>query len=210
MGGWFAKEPEVFVDEGGLRCLVEGVPHYVAFARIRQTALVPSLIGRSSLQVVTVDGLELETPVPSSVETSSLQTLVMERTRQARATMRAAAARRGDLATWIASVTASHLAHQSGDAYRARSLDTEALEVILADPSAEIEARAAAAHALMKVGCGDIVARIVKITSPPMVLVAVRLAKGGEKVVTDAMLAEALPFLELRDRVVFDQRCRVA
>lgn len=207
---WFSKERAVFIDEGGLRCVVENVPLYVPFARIRNAVLVPAMIGRPSLRVVTDDGVTTDATIPSSVDEASVEGLVLERSRQARATMRAAAARRGDLATWIATVTASHLAHHSGDAYRARSLDTELLEQTLANVNDEIEARAASAHALMKVGCSDIVARLVGMSSPPMVIVAVRLAKGGDAVVTEPMLTEALPFLQLRDRVVFEQRCRVA
>lgn len=210
MGGWFAKEPEVFVDEGGLRCVVEAVPVYVPFARIQNARLVAAIIGRPTLFVAMDDGATLNTTIPASVDVASMEGVVLERSLRAHTTIRVASARRGDLAMWIANVTASHLAHQSGDAYRARSLDTESLEVTLAEVSDEIEARAAAAHALMKLGYSDIVARLVGMTSPPMVLVAVRLATGGEKVVTDAMIAAALPFLALRDRVVFEQRCRVA
>ncbi len=136
---WFANEPAVFADEGGLRCVVEDVARYVPFASIENALLTPAL-----------------------------------------------------------------------DAYRARAMDTQLLEQTLADTTDEIEARAAAAHALMKVGRRDAVAPLVGALSPPMVIAAVRLAKGGETVVSDELLEQALPFLGLRDRVVFQERSRDA
>lgn len=208
--GWFANELAVFADEGGLRCVIEDVARYVPFASIENALLTPALLGRASLWITTTDGDSFDVSVPSHVDESTIVEVILERSARARATRISAALRRGDLATWIATVAASHLAHQSGDAYRAHAMDTELLEQTLADATDEIEARAAAAYALMKVGRRDAVAPLVGALSPPMVIAAVRLAKGGETVVSDELLEQALPFLELRDRVVFQQRSRDA
>jgi hypothetical protein len=204
----WSSEETVFADEGGLRCVVEDTPRYVPFARIADASLTTPVIGRSTLWLTTAEGDGLEVTLPAHVDTDSIVGLILDRSTAARATAASALARRGDLAMWIASVAASNVAHRDGTAYRAQSVDTELLEQTLADVSDANEARAAAAHALMSVGRSDTVARLVGATSPPLVVAAVRLARGGEAIVSDALLEHVLPFLELRDRVVFLERQR--
>ncbi len=204
----WSSDETVFADEGGLRCVIEDTPRYVPFARIADASLTTPVIGRSTLWLTTVEGEGIEVTVPGHVDAESIVGVVLDRSRTARATAASALARRGDLAMWIAGVAASNVAHRDGAAYRAQSVDTELLAQTLADISDANEARAAAAHALMSVGLRDAVAQHVGESSPPLVIAAVRLARGGEAIVSDELLERVLPFLELRDRVVFLERRR--
>ncbi len=206
--GWPFRKwvPPVLVDEGGIRHSVEGIHRYLPFVTIANVTPYPRALARDLLGVTT-DAEYIEVTAPMGADGKQLALDILERSRRARATQAAARARRGQLASWVATVAAKSTQH---DAYRACSVDADELERVFANPAEENEARAAAAHALLARDRAAVVAPRITRLSPPLVVAAVRLAKDGASIVTDALLDEVLPFLELRDRVVFRQRLRRA
>jgi len=199
--------PPVLVDEGGLRHSSAETHRYVPFVRIASVTAFPRALARDVLEVRTTDAEYIELTAPIGADSERLAREIEERSRTAKATQAAARARRGDLGAWIANVAASVGQH---DAYRACSIDADDLDRVFANPAEEVEARAAAAHALLARNQKARVAPRIGRSSPPLVIVAVRLAKDGASIVSDALLEEALPFLEVRDRVVFGQRAHRA
>jgi hypothetical protein len=198
----------VLVDEGGIRHTAEGIRRYIPFVRISNAVPLPQVLARDLLAIITTEGERVEVETPIGANEAKLATAILECARMARATQAAATARRGDLASFIAMVGASHAAHRQGLAYRACSVEPEELERIFADPSEENEARAAAAHALIAMGRTESVAPLIGRRTPPLVVAAVRLASKNTSIVSNDLLEVILPFLEIRDRVVFGQRMR--
>jgi hypothetical protein len=183
----------------------------VPFARMRGVRVEDSIFDQPRLILATEDGIiHAKLPkLPSSIESPrQLHQLIEQRRDAARTTTARMAKTRGDLGAWIAMVAASHATNCAGAHYRASFVDAELLEQTLSDPTDAIEARAASAHALLARGRSDLVAPRIHRESPPFVIAATRLARGGETLVSDALLDEVLPFLELRDRVVFAQHAR--
>jgi hypothetical protein len=212
--GWWGSLRDVsrLLDEGGIRCLHDGVARYVPYLRILGIRVERVLLQRR-LIIVDARGGVTSAELPLGVDATALVVLVLERREAARATEARHRAARGDLAAWIATVSASSVTHGSpragGGFYRMSSIDDATLEETLADPTDAAEARAASAHALLARGRPELVARRIGHATPPLVIAAARLGRGGEMIVGEELLAAVLPFLELRDRVVFAQRARV-
>jgi hypothetical protein len=107
-------------------------------------------------------------------------------------------ARRGrPLQTWLAESAALPQAASYRDA--PRSLAATAL----ADPRADVEARAAASHALVASGEADAISSVARSVGPassPLVIAAVRIAPGGDALVPAAWVDEVAPFLGVDDR----------
>jgi hypothetical protein len=200
----------VVVDEGGVRIVDDGVSRYVPFTNLVGATLVTPLLGRSRLVVTRDTGMRHVTRLPSNVDTRHIIPFIEMCRDEARMTRREAARERGELGGWIAAVAAGNVLRRNGSFYRDAMGDVQRLATILSDASEENEARAAAAHALLMMGQREFVKRHTTHLSPPLVVAAVRLAPSGEAFVSDALLDEIVPFLELRDRIVFTQRLRVA
>jgi hypothetical protein len=197
----------VLLDEGGVRYENDGVCRYLAFALLQGAMLVDPLFGRYRLALQAHTGEWHTMPLPSGVDGPLLVAEIERRRNAALTTKRLAEERRGDLGAWIARLRASG---RSGIGYRASAIDVPSLERTFGDVTEENEARAAAAHALLARHVRGLVTQRTGRFSPPLVVAAVRLSPYGHMIVGDGLLGEVLPFLELRDRVVIEQRLRAA
>jgi len=203
---------KVVLDEGGLRCSYEGIDEYVPYADIDRVQSGGTRLGLGGRHLVIEAGDHRRT-LRATIGASSAEEMIAEIYRRcfaARATRERMAEERGDLATWMASVVASRTIDRSGGFYRSCFVDVETLERTLADTTDVIQARAAAAHALLARGHTKSVKPFVTRFSPPLVIVATRLGEGGAALVNDALIADVLPYLDVRDRAVFAQRRQVA
>jgi hypothetical protein len=204
--GWLTGG-RVVLDEGGIRASHDGVDQYVAYVEIDDVSIgSSSLLGRAHLTLSIENDRIVNASLPLNISVDQAAIEIRRRCFAARATMGRMTEQRRDLATWIASVVASHAVDRGGAMYRSTFVDLEMLERTLADTTDVIQARAASAHALLARGRPEIVKPHITKLSPPLVVVATRLAPNGETIVSDAMIEDVLPFLEIRDRVVFAQR----
>lgn len=190
-----------------MRCRSEGLSEYVPYPTIETVKVGRALLERPTLMLETAAGW-VASDLPGNVDLDAIYPTIFSRRDAARETQAAMARERGELAGWVASVSASKSLQAAGGMYRSSMIDESLFERTLADPNDAIEARAASAHFLLARGRVELVSRYIREESPPLLIATTRLSSGGEAIVSDALLDDVLPFLSLRDRVVFGQRTR--
>lgn len=193
---------QVEVDDAGVRW-VRGRTHgYVPFESLLRADVRSRASGGAVLVLGRAEG-DLRLSVATDSDPQRLLGSIlkgMSKTRSATSTPAVWLKRDGrDLTTWLAAVRERATDETS---YRAAALDVDALETMLADPSADADVRAAAAHVLLSLPDLDRRARAAKsilATAPPIVVVAAALADPA--CVDPDLVAPALAHLDERDRV---------
>jgi hypothetical protein len=206
--GWLAGRELVVTDEGGVRCRNDGLCEYVPYPSIH-AARVERTLQRRWLVLDTDQG-QVISLLSGSIDAEPLRVAIQTSRDAARKTQELMMRDRGEVGAWVASLAVSKSIEAAGAMYRSQIVDEDLFEQTLADTTDAIEARAASAHLLLVRGRADRVARLISERSPPLVIAAVRLSPKGESIVSRDLLEDVLPFLSVRDRVVFGQRTRAA
>jgi hypothetical protein len=202
---------KIALDEGGLRCTWKDGVAYVRWRLIADVTLEEALWGATLLRLVADDGedvrLKLDHADPLDLHREMLLQLAEVEASTKSGELPAPFARgERSLDEWLDAARALVTGERI---YRDVQIDRALLASVLADEHADVDARAAAAHALLAAGDDDELARAAKTfvlrALPPIVLVAARLARGGAALVDDEILDEAAAFLSEDDRAAVDR-----
>ncbi len=205
--GLLTSPAHVAVDDGGVRIQTKGSGRYVPFASVSDASVAFTVLNVALLRLVMRDGSRTTVRIPKrdalEVQSDILQHLAPAEGDVALGEGAAVAfARNGQtLLDWLGSV--ARWAQSSGG-YRSAALDHVTASATLADARVAAELRAACAHAMLSTGDEEELAAVARIVIdralPPLVVVAVRLGRGGAALVPDRMCDEALPFLPRDDQ----------
>lgn len=198
------RSATIALDEGGLRVTYRDHAEYVPLATLRGSRV---RLGRLELEtergvraIWLLDGHrpELDAEVEDAID----------RARRGPSLPQAGAllARGGQpLDAWLARVREA-----TSGSYRGATLGMEEIEALLAHPLVDVEARAAAAHAVVALGEPSSRARVLQELgpgTPPLVVAAVAMAAGPDAYV--APLEDAKLFLSAADRDVLADALRI-
>ncbi len=210
---WAAQSAlDVTMDESGLRVTGDGPSEYVPLSMI-EGASFSSMLGRAVLTLHTASG-KRRLPL-AAAHTSDVQAIVdacLALSRGAAPTAAAAPAHRAGsplaallarsaqpLDVWLSRVRDA----ATGDAYREQAVDIEALTGAAEDRGADLELRAAAAHAVVWSRDEERTARVMAVAgpkAPPLLIVATTLATAAGSYV--AGFEAALDYLPAGDREI--------
>jgi len=201
----------IALDEGGLRCTWGDAAAHVPWTIIADVTLEEALWGSTLLRLVDDGGedlrIKLEHADPLDLQREMLlQIAELEASKGPRELPAPFERGERELDAWLdasrALVSGEHI-------YRDVQIDREIVVAVLASEHAAVDARAAAAYALIATGDDHELVSAAKTfvlrALPPLVLVAARLARGGAALVDDEVLDEVTVFLPERDRVVVDR-----
>jgi len=194
---------ELSVDEGGVRCDWRSRHAYIPLAAIADVSVDATFFGGSRLVLTgavgaSVDGNEIRLHVTNAtcVAIQRVLLVALEEQRNAnRLSYPPALARENrPIEEWLGDVAR----HATGN-YRDAAFDHEVLAQVLADVHGDIEARAAAAYALLASGDDEHLVAVTRVfimhAVPPLVLAAARAAAGGPALIPEDVVNEVAPYL---------------
>lgn len=197
------------LDEGGLRCLTDDGGVYLPFDLVADVEVRTHLLRATSLVLVGTHGERREIHVEGQVATVA-QRAILEALIGRRIDRRASIAvlNRGSLplVEWLRAAAGDRAGYRDG------VLDLDLVLAAFEDARTAQDERAASAFVLLERAEESELTRVMAVflerLVPPIVIVAARMARGGEALVPDDVLADACIFLGDQDRAALDEAIR--